>query len=169
VINPYQFPRVVKLIEDCERFFHKLREEARAVPMVPWPEEINEGGWEVAGARWQGKDLELAPPALRQLIERHSDLIYNAGYSLLDPGAVIAPHVGYTDHVFRFHFGLEVPKGDCQISIAGFHFRWFVAEPLLFDDTFRHEAWNKTQFQRIVLLADLRRDVLEPNTGTPRE
>lgn len=157
----YQFPKVVALIAEFDRYFHRLRDEGRTVPTRPWPEEINRGGWCVAGVKWQGLDLKDGPAFLGAVIrELFPALVYNAGYSILEPGAQIAPHVGYTDSVYRLHYALEVPKGDCQLKVGENHYKWFPGEALLFDDTVRHSAWNNTQFQRIVILADLKKGAL---------
>lgn len=162
MLNLYKYPSVVKLMKACEREVWAMRAESMKMELREWPEKINNGGWKVGGAtRWQGRDLKNAPQAAKLIVDQFSDLIVNAGYSVLEPGARITPHVGYTDQVLRFHFGLSCPRGDCQISINGYHYRWSVGEAMLFDDTVIHWAWNNTEFRRVILLLDLRKDELD--------
>lgn len=123
----------------------------------PWPEKINKGGWETGGVKWNGEMLTHGPeimPTLYLLAKRYPQ-IKNAGYSVLLPGAEIAPHRGYTDEVLRLHFPLVVPNGDCGIKIDGVQYQWVLHEPLLFDDTLEHEAWNRTNDARIIVLFDI--------------
>lgn len=40
-----------------------------------------------------------------------------AGFSALEPKAVIFPHVGNPDSFLRCHLALVVPEGDCSLTV----------------------------------------------------
>jgi aspartate beta-hydroxylase len=52
-----------------------------------------------------------------------------------------------------FHLPLVVPAG-CALSVGGIEHRWREGEPILFDDTNEHEAWNRSDQPRSILLMD---------------
>lgn len=76
----------------------------------------------------------------------------NAGFSLLRPGTHLFPHRGEMDGVLRCHLPLVVPAGDAGLSIDGTTLRWERGRCLVFDDTHEHEAWNRADTDRIVLI-----------------
>ena len=45
-----------------------------------------------------------------------------------------------------------IPPGDCGIRIEESLSHWQPGRCLLFDDTYVHEAWNRTKQDRIILL-----------------
>ena len=80
--------------------------------------------------------------------------LYNAGFSVLGPGTHISPHVGYTTDVLRCHLGLIVP-GNCAIRVGNETYEWQEGECMVFDDMTEHEAWNKSDKLRVVLILDI--------------
>lgn len=79
-----------------------------------------------------------------------------ANFSLMEPGTHILPHVGYTRMVLRSHLGLIVPDEYEKLGIrVGDQTRhWKEGEVMVFDDSFEHEAWNRSEGVRAVLLFD---------------
>jgi aspartate beta-hydroxylase len=75
--------------------------------------------------------------------------------SRMRAGTHIAAHRGPTNVRLRCHLGVTVPPGDCAIRVGDETRRWVEGECLVFDDHFEHEAWNHTEADRIVLIADL--------------
>jgi len=75
-------------------------------------------------------------------------------FSVLTPGTHIQPHYGVTNTRLVMHLPLIVPP-DCALNLvdAGEH-HWKEGELVMFDDTFKHEAWNRSQDTRIILLMD---------------
>ena len=75
-------------------------------------------------------------------------------FSVLKPGSHILPHHGVTNTRLVMHLPLVVPP-DCALNIvdAGEH-RWEEGRLVMFDDTYRHEAWNLSNETRVVLLLD---------------
>jgi beta-hydroxylase len=112
-----------------------------------------------------GKRLEdncrLCPETVR-VVETIPGLT-TAGFSRLEPGTHIKPHVGYASNVLRCHLGLVIPP-DCALRVGTEVRAWQEGKCMVFDDTTEHEAWNRSEQVRIVLLLDFTRDgsVFEP-------
>ena len=76
-------------------------------------------------------------------------------FSVLRPGAKILPHRGITNTRVVFHLGLEVPD-DCALDVIGVQeVHWQRGRCFAFDDTFEHQAWNRSDRTRVVLLGDI--------------
>lgn len=74
-------------------------------------------------------------------------------FSLIRPQSTILPHYGVTNVRLVFHLPLIVPP-DCALSAGGVEHHWREGEPMLFDDTYQHEAWNRSNQPRLILLMD---------------
>ena len=75
-------------------------------------------------------------------------------FSVLQPGTDILPHHGVTNTRLVMHLPLVVPP-DCALNVkGGGEHVWREREPMMFDDTFEHEAWNRSDRQRVILLMD---------------
>lgn len=75
-------------------------------------------------------------------------------FSVLKPGSHINAHHGVTNVRLVMHLPLVVPR-DCALNLVehGEH-RWEEGRLVMFDDTYLHEAWNRSEATRIVLLMD---------------
>jgi aspartate beta-hydroxylase len=75
-------------------------------------------------------------------------------FSLMTPGTHILPHFGVTNVRVVMHLPLLVPP-DCALHILGVGTHaWREGELMMFDDTFQHEAWNRSSQPRLILLMD---------------
>lgn len=75
-------------------------------------------------------------------------------FSVLAPGSTIMPHHGVTNTRLVMHLPLKVPA-DCALNIVGVgEHRWREGELMMFDDTYQHEAWNRSDQTRVILLMD---------------
>lgn len=74
-------------------------------------------------------------------------------YSVLTPGSHILPHHGVTNTRVVTHLPLVVPS-DCALVVNGEMRRWEEGVCFSFDDTFEHEAWNRSADTRVVMLLD---------------
>lgn len=74
-------------------------------------------------------------------------------FSLLTPGTHILPHHGSTNTRLVTHLPLVVPP-DCAINVGGELHTWQEGQCITFDDTFEHEAWNRSDQPRTVLILD---------------
>ena len=74
-------------------------------------------------------------------------------FSVLSPGAHILPHTGVTNTRLVTHLPLMVPS-DCALRVGGEDHIWREGHCVSFDDTFVHEAWNRSDETRVVLILD---------------
>jgi aspartate beta-hydroxylase len=126
--------------------------------------------WEAFFFYRRGKrfdDHHARCPATSALLEsidlcRIADQAPEICFSVLEPGTTILPHHGVTNVRLVMHLPLVVPD-QCALNLldAGEH-HWREGEPVLFDDTFEHEAWNRSDSVRIVLLMDCWNPYLTP-------
>lgn len=103
-------------------------------------------------------------PETVRLLERVPGVL-TAWFSILAPGKHIPRHAGVTKGVLRAHLGLLVPpaeEGRCEIEVGGTSNRWQEGRVLVFDDSRRHEVWNDTARDRVVLLFDVARPMRWP-------
>jgi aspartate beta-hydroxylase len=75
-------------------------------------------------------------------------------FSVLTPGTHILKHRGVTNTRLVTHLPLIVPD-NCAISVGGEERVWHAGECFTFDDTFEHEAWNRGDSTRVVMLLDV--------------
>ena len=104
------------------------------------------------------ENLNLCPAtsaALKSIplpsIEAHSP---EACFSILSAGTRIMPHFGVTNTRVVVHLPLIVPAG-CSLVVGGESHEWVEGRCVVFDDTFEHEAWNRGDEQRAVLISDV--------------
>ncbi len=83
-------------------------------------------------------------------------------FSILRPGAQILPHRGVTNTRSVLHLGLVIPDG-CALNLVGVQqVEWQPGRCFAFDDTYEHEAWNRSDTTRVVLLGDIWNPYLRP-------
>ena len=75
-------------------------------------------------------------------------------FSVLKAKAHIPPHTGVTNTRTIVHLPLIVP-GDCSFRVGGETRDWREGEAIAFDDTIEHEAWNRSDQDRAVLIFDV--------------
>ncbi|MEP6484683.1 MAG: aspartyl/asparaginyl beta-hydroxylase domain-containing protein [Rudaea sp.] len=75
-------------------------------------------------------------------------------FSILTPGTHILPHHGSTNTRLVTHLPLLVPP-DCALTVGGERHVWEEGRCITFDDTFEHEAWNRSNQTRAVLIVDV--------------
>lgn len=92
--------------------------------------------------------LELVPLTR---IEAHAPEVL---FSFLAPHSHIKPHHGVTNTRVVTHLPLIIPPGDCRLVVGGVAHAWQEGRCVTFDDTFLHEAWNRTGQPRTVMLLD---------------
>jgi aspartate beta-hydroxylase len=84
-------------------------------------------------------------------------------FSVLAPRTHIKPHHGVTNTRVVTHLPLIIPQGDCKLVVAGQAHAWEEGRCVTFDDTFLHEAWNRSDDTRVVLILDTwHPDLAEP-------
>ena len=74
-------------------------------------------------------------------------------FSILQAGKHIPPHTGVTNTRAIIHLPLVVPP-DCAFRVGAETREWREGEAFAFDDTIEHEAWNRSDQDRAVLILD---------------
>jgi beta-hydroxylase len=102
-------------------------------------------------------------PKTTEIIEQIPGL-KTAFFSILMPGKHIPEHRGPYKGVLRCHLPLKVPqaKEQCGIRVDQEVRHWEEGKCLVFDDSYPHEAWNKTDEIRVVLFLDIVRPTSFP-------
>src|SRR5437868_6407531 len=77
----------------------------------------------------------------------------NIFFSILKAGSHIPAHTGVTNVRSVVHLPLIVPNG-CEFRVGGETRSWVQGEAFAFDDTIEHEAWNRSDRDRAVLIID---------------
>jgi aspartyl/asparaginyl beta-hydroxylase (cupin superfamily) len=100
-------------------------------------------------------------PKLAALMKKHTDRMVSCGLSMLPPGVRIPPHVGYSKSLIRYMLPLELPTelDKCFLCLNGKDEHWELGKSFVFDDCFEHSVHNDSSQRRIVLYADLLREV----------
>jgi aspartyl/asparaginyl beta-hydroxylase (cupin superfamily) len=121
---------------------------------------VNEGGephWRLFGLYLKGRPIEphcRSCPRTARLLSQVPDLS-KAGFSCLEAGYQMQPHIGHDPRNYRIHLGLIIPEGDCGMRVQGESRQWQVGKVTMFDDNQIHDAWNRTAANRFVLLVDV--------------
>ncbi|WP_255950607.1 aspartyl/asparaginyl beta-hydroxylase domain-containing protein [Streptomyces odontomachi] len=89
--------------------------------------------------------------------------LFQASFSVLDPGKSVPAHEGPYYGYLRYHLGVEVPTDDppCIRIHDTFH-TWREGGSVLFDDSWDHEVINKCSGRRVVLIVDVLRPMPTP-------
>lgn len=88
-----------------------------------------------------------------------------AMFSRLKPGSHIPPHHGMLNTRLICHLPLIVPPG-CGFRVGSGERQWKEGELLIFDDTIEHEAWNRGDSERVILLFDIERPEMNADENT---
>ena len=91
--------------------------------------------------------LELAP------LMHVRDLGPEVMFSFLAAGTHLLPHHGVTNTRIVVHLPVIVPT-DCALRVGGEIHAWQEGQLVFFDDTYEHEAWNRSGEMRVVLIMD---------------
>ena len=116
------------------------------------------------GSQWNlfylflhGKKFEencaLCPETVK-LLESIPRVTGTIHFSVLTAKTHIAPHCGAFNWVLRCQLPLIVPP-DCQLCIANETRTLVEGKLMIFDDTFRHHAWNNSDYSRFVLVFEV--------------
>jgi aspartate beta-hydroxylase len=138
--------------------FHEIMKEQTAI-------SANDGhDWRLFILKAYGienhRNME-ACPVLTSLISASSDVL-SASFSFMAPKKHIPAHRGPFRGVLRFYMPLVMPTDEdgspaAVLKIDGAEYRLTDGQCMLWDDTYLHEVWNRSDEVRTVLLLDVRR------------
>jgi beta-hydroxylase len=128
-------------------------------------------GWKRFYLKWYGNNL----PSARAYCPKSFDIlsripsVHGAMFATLPPGARLGKHRDPFAGSLRYHLGLRTPNDDrCWIAVDGEKRSWRDGEPLVFDETFVHEACNGSDMARLILFCDFERPLHRPMTAVNR-
>ncbi len=163
--QPWWDAQRFSLCNDLESMSAQISEEFYGLTSSHFQEEMEgiprDGRWNVsflyeAGGYKNERNAALCPVTM-SIVESHRTMRGLGGicyFSCLDPMTSVAPHSGSTNMRLRCHLGIEVPSG-CGIRVGGTEGTWDAGRCIVFDDSFEHEAWNRSPQRRVVLIIDL--------------
>lgn len=146
---------VAGMLDRVPRFHDLMREQAEI--------SANDGrDWRMFILKAYGIPVEknLARcPKLASLLAETPEAV-SAVLSFLAPGKHIPCHRGPFRGILRFHLMLSMPRDAhgapaCELNIDGHPYFLADGERLLWDDTYPHEVWNRSDEVRIALLLDV--------------
>lgn len=158
-----------------EQRWEEIRDEARAVlesRRLPRIEQVlgasqgNEGEWNTFVLLALRKPVPFNAercPVTSELVAQVPG-ISSALFSVFQPGTWLPSHQAPNRGVLRYHLGLIVPDppDSCQLRVLDDVLSYREGESILFDDTFEHEAWNRSDSPRVTLLLELDRPLRTP-------
>lgn len=119
-------------------------------------------GWTRFYLKWYDDYLPSALVQCPKTVEvlKRTTSINAAMFASLPPGGELKQHRDPYAGSLRYHLGLVTPNSDdCFILVDGKNHSWRDGKDVLFDETFIHEAYNNTDQQRIILFADVHREM----------
>jgi aspartyl/asparaginyl beta-hydroxylase (cupin superfamily) len=123
------------------------------------------------GTTWQKISLfawGLEVPQNTEAFPKTAELVrtvprlMQATFYILGGHSHILPHTGVTGLVLRAHIGISCPPSDCALRVADEVQSHENGKLMVFDDTFEHEAWNRSDQSRYVLHFDFFYDHVPP-------
>ncbi len=159
--TPYLPTATLAGLTHVEANWMTIRDEALALRDTSFiayrDRSLTASGWKLFPLYAWGLRLEnhcAACPKTTALVESIPHMT-SAAFSVLARGASFAAHRGNPTGIMRYHLGLRVPDR-CAFLVAGVPRPWRDGEGFVFDDTFIHEARNDGDFDRIILIVDIR-------------
>ena len=117
-------------------------------------------GWTRFYVKWYSDVLPSALEQCPKTVEllKQTPSVKAAMFASLPAGSKLKPHRDPFAGSLRYHLGLVTPNSDdCYIVVDGQRHSWRDGKDVLFDETFIHEAHNKTDQNRIILFCDITR------------
>lgn len=172
--DPTEFPELV----DFKDFLNDISEEVLLLystkqGVTPYIHEARTGnnGLDILANSYQwsaihlfkgGKPVEsalLSCPTTSDWLKRlplpkmegHSP---EAFLSILKPNTEIKPHFGLSNLKLTLHLAINIPEL-CSITVGTETRSWTQGELLIFDDSFIHEAENKSKENRVVFITEI--------------
>jgi beta-hydroxylase len=122
-------------------------------------------GWTRFYLKWYGDSLASAEawcPRSVELLKR-VPAVNGAMFAALPAGARLGRHRDPFAGSLRYHLGLITSNDDrCWIEVDGIRRHWRDGQPMMFDETYVHEAHNGWDQTRLVLFCDVERPLAQP-------
>lgn len=97
-------------------------------------------------------------PSLKQIAMMFPD-VNNLYISIFYPGNTIIDNIELSRAFHRYNYGLSVPDNDIGLRIQGHDVKWKEKDGFIWDNTLSHSVWNHTLEPRILICADIPREL----------
>jgi beta-hydroxylase len=117
-------------------------------------------GWKRFYLKWYDDFLPSAKTLCPKTTALLADIpcVNAAMFTLLPPGSKLGAHRDPFAGSLRYHLGLITPNSkECNIVVDGEPYYWKDGEAVMFDETYIHQAENKTDVTRVILFCDIER------------
>lgn len=149
---------------ELERAFDTVRDEAlglRGEDCVVYTPPSTTAKWSVYLFYHMGVDVELLAsrcPRTFALVKSLPRLCadYPWGdvlFSMHSAKSHLRAHCSVVNLTLRCHVGIIIPP-DCEMRVGTETRTWKEGEGLLFEDSFEHEVWNRSDSDRLILIVD---------------
>ena len=169
--TPYLASRDLSELKLLEDHWQEIREEAlhlASLRQIKAPDSHNDIGFnsffKYGWKRFYLKWYDASHPSAIALCPKTTFLLNQiprvkaAMFAELPPGGQLNPHRDPFAGSLRYHLGLNTPNDDrCYICVDGIQKSWRDGQGFLFDETYVHEAYNRTEQNRIILFVDIER------------
>jgi len=124
-------------------------------------------GWKRFYLKWYRDFL----PSARELCPRTVELlgrvpvVHGAMFGVLEPHSRLGKHRDPFAGTLRYHLPLSAPGDGCWMRLDDTEHVWRDGEHILFDSSYVHSAYNKTDRPRLVLFCDVHRPMRGPISG----
>lgn len=164
--DPYEYEDLLPIVRGLEALQPTFKAEIhRAIESSKLPNyahyKVNQDTWKALYLFRNGAPVaeseNLVPATFRFMKETIGDWLcplLEMHYSILAPGAIIPPHCDFWNFTINLHLAVDIPE-NCGIRVANIERTWTEGKCLLFDYSYLHDAWNRSQQRRICLLMDL--------------
>jgi len=100
---------------------------------------------------WDATNSALFPKTCALLTKSKVPLI-EAFFAKMPPKTEIKPHSDMCNFVLTCHLGVEVPEGECDLTVGDETVEWRNGRVLLFDTSILHAAANRADTTRYILM-----------------
>lgn len=166
-ISSSYFPELAELRKEWPTF----RDEALALheaSRIQASEKYNDigfnsffrRGWKRFYLKWYVNPHPSAASLCPRTVEilQRIPSVKAAMFAMLPAGGTLGRHRDPLAASLRYHLGLVTPNDDrCAIVIDGIPYAWRDGEDVIFDETYLHDAANRTDRDRIILFCDIER------------
>jgi aspartyl/asparaginyl beta-hydroxylase (cupin superfamily) len=118
--------------------------------------------WKTISLRWwnvQFRKKQVHFPKTMKIVEKYPEII-SLSFNQLEANGEILPHCSDTNAIFRCHLGMEIPETlpNCGFRVKEEMRSWEEGKWLIFVDANNHEAFNKSENRRIIMVIDVVRN-----------
>lgn len=125
-------------------------------------EEKTDGNLAVTGFMFWKSRFDHMIVKGQDLFNHFKDIpgVVTVGINMMHPHTHLKPHYGDSDAIYRIHIPIDIPAQlpECGITVDGITKPWLENELLVFCDAYLHEAWNRTDKMRIIIILDVMRE-----------